>query len=57
MALWIKHLRPVWKSDLESMKDAMQEWLCEMKICGLYEGNLDDAFQFIGRKDFWKHWI
>ena len=55
IALWIKHIGPILKSDFELMKVALQDWYYEMKLNGLYEGSLDDAFQFVGGERFWKH--
>jgi AbiV family abortive infection protein len=53
--LWIKHLGPVWKKDMESMKDALIEWAAEMKANGLmdYKGE-EGLTNFLNGKK-WVH--
>jgi len=35
--LWVKHLRPVWKGNLNAMKAALTRWAKEMSISGMDE--------------------
>jgi hypothetical protein len=47
--LWIKHLGPVWKKNVNWMKQALEHWYKEMRECGLApEGtNQMDFIDFI----------
>jgi AbiV family abortive infection protein len=55
MELWIKHLRPVWKTNLNAMKQALLNWYEEMKENGLLNEGLESAFRFIYGDDIVKH--
>lgn len=55
LSLWVKHMGPVWKCDLEIMKASLRDWYQEMKISGLYEGSIDEAMRFINGNAYWKH--
>jgi AbiV family abortive infection protein len=45
LELWIKHLRPVWKGDLASMKAAILDCYAEAKAIGVLKGSQDiDGF-------------
>ncbi|MCD4846877.1 MAG: AbiV family abortive infection protein [Candidatus Aegiribacteria sp.] len=46
--LWIKHIRPVWKGSMESMKNALHEWFKAMTQEGLYEEGKLPIEQFLG---------
>ena len=41
--LWIKHLKPVWKGNMGSMKDALNNWFNEM---------VDEGLQVEGKQSF-----
>ncbi|MBO8169306.1 MAG: AbiV family abortive infection protein [Thermoanaerobacteraceae bacterium] len=46
--LWIKHLRPVWKTSLERMKKAIVNWYKECKERGLISDDEEiDFYEFI----------
>jgi AbiV family abortive infection protein len=45
--LWIKHLKPVWKQDMEIMEAALVSWHRAMHDAGLMSGDPSDMEKFI----------
>jgi AbiV family abortive infection protein len=45
--LWIKHLKPVWKTNMTDMKAALIDWDRDMVKHGLSEKSADDMEKFI----------
>ena len=52
--LWIKHVGPVWKKDLELMKAGLICFYTAMINEGLFNGNLEEVQEFLGMKE-WVH--
>ena len=50
LEIWVKHLRPVWKKDLETMKSALFSCYKEAKEKGVLSGkqSADDMAKFLG---------
>jgi AbiV family abortive infection protein len=53
--LWIKHVGPVWKKDLELMKAGLIIFYTAMINEGLFKGNLEEVQEFLGRMKEWVH--
>ncbi len=45
--LWIEHVGPVWKKDLEWMKKALANWYAAMQAAGLAPEGENKIEQFI----------
>lgn len=51
--IWIKHVGPVWKHDMELMKAAVKNYFIEMHDQGLLKSDIADALRFIDGKKYW----
>jgi AbiV family abortive infection protein len=49
LAVWVKHLKPVWKGDMATMKRALIACYTEAQALGLLKGNItaDDMAKFV----------
>jgi AbiV family abortive infection protein len=45
--LWVKHMGPVWMTDVAAMKQALVDWQADMQRHGLIEEGINKMAQFI----------
>ena len=55
MELWIKHIGPVWKAEMEMMKTGLRNYFIELHRLGLLKGKIEDCLAFVDGKKDWVH--
>jgi AbiV family abortive infection protein len=45
--LWVKHMEPVWMTDLDGMKRALIDWYDDMQQLGLASGSYNEMEEFV----------
>jgi len=53
--LWIKHVGPVWKKEMDQMKIGLKNFFIEMHSIGLLKGKIEDCLDFVDSRKKWVH--
>jgi len=53
--LFLKHIGPVWKKDIELMKTALKNYFRELHSIGLLKGSIENAMSFVDGNKEWVH--